>query len=36
MVTKAALTEMAEKLFKEIDTNGNGKLEKDEVRAFTE
>ena len=36
MVTKAALTEMCDKLFNEIDTNENGKLEKEEVRQFTE
>ena len=34
-VTKAQLEEVANKLFTEMDTNGNGKLEKAEVRAFT-
>ena len=34
-VTKEQLTEVCEKLFKEIDKNGNGKLEKEEVRDFT-
>ena len=35
-VTKAQLEEVANKLFTEMDTNGNGKLEKAEVRSFTE
>ena len=35
-VTKEALQEVAEKLFKDMDKNNNGKLEKDEVRTFTE
>ena len=35
-VTKEQLAEVAEKLFKEMDTNNNGKLEKNEVRNFTE
>ena len=34
-VTKEQLAEVAEKLFKEMDKNQNGKLEKDEVRSFT-
>ena len=35
-VTKEALKEVAEKLFAEMDTNKNGRLEKKEVREFTE
>ena len=35
-VTREQLKEVAEKLFSEIDINGNGKLEKSEVRAFSE
>ena len=35
-VTKDQLTEVAEKLFAEIDTNKNGKLEREEVRKFTQ
>ena len=35
-VTKEALKEVAEKLFGEMDTNKNGRLEKKEVREFTE
>ena len=34
-VTKEALQEVAEKLFTDMDKNGNGKLEKEEVKAFT-
>merc|ERR1712032_1170895 len=34
-VTKEALQEVAEKLFKDMDTNNNGKLEKNEVKSFT-
>ena len=34
-VTKAQLQETAEKLFADIDTNNNGKLEKNEVLAFS-
>ena len=34
-VTKEQLNEVAEKLFAEMDTNKNGKLEKEEVRKFT-
>ena len=34
-ITKEQLTEVAEKLFKEMDTNNNDKLEKTEVRTFT-
>ena len=35
-VTEAQLREVAEKLFTEMDTNKNGKLEPNEVRKFTE
>ena len=35
-VTKEQLTEVCEKLFTEMDANKNGKLEKTEVRSFTE
>ena len=34
-VTDASLREVCEKLFREIDVNENGKLEKEEVKAFT-
>ena len=34
-VTKAQLQETAEKLFADIDTNNNGKLEKNEGLAFS-
>ena len=34
-VTKDQLKETAERLFTDIDTNNNGKLEKDEVREFS-
>ena len=35
-VTKESLKEVAEKLFTQMDTNQNGKLEEDEVRKFTQ
>ena len=35
-VTEQSLMEVCEKLFAEIDINKNGKLEKSEVRSFTE
>ena len=35
-VTRAQLAEVAEKLFAEMDTNQNGRLEKDEVKRFTQ
>ena len=34
--TRKELKKVADKMFKEIDTNGNGVLEKSEVRSFTE
>ena len=35
-VTREQLTQVAENLFKEMDTNCNNKLEKEEVRKFTQ
>ena len=35
-VTRAQLAEVAEKLFAEMDTNQNGRLEKEEVKRFTQ
>ena len=35
-VSKDDLRQAAEVLFKQLDTNGNGKLEKDEVRVFSQ
>ena len=34
-ITKSQLREVAETMFKDIDTNGNGALEKEEVKAFS-
>ena len=35
-VTKEQLTNIAQEMFEQIDTNKNGSLEKSEVRAFSE